>query len=247
MDARLHQRGTLDTWIDWARGAADHGGGGRGGHRRCGDHPRRLVLPIRPGLSAHVRSAWSSATPIISAFRLRSSSCSANRSAVAAAILLAALAVIAGLMLWNAGLAGYHAGVEWKWWPGPNTCGGAPDLGGGGNLLKQLQSINVVRCDEAAWTIPRAVARRLQRADLARARRRRAVGIPGRPQNAAATRLARFPRPSSPRRRASSRNFGSMDRPPSRAMTERRMTTRGGDRAKIWSETFAYGSSSVSQ
>jgi disulfide bond formation protein DsbB len=67
-------------------------------------------------------------------------------------ILLVALAVIAGLMLWNAGLAGYHAGVEWKWWPGPNTCGGAPDLGGGGNLLKQLQSINVVRCDEAAWT-----------------------------------------------------------------------------------------------
>ena len=66
-------------------------------------------------------------------------------------ILLAALAVIAGLMLWNAGLAGYHAGVEWKWWPGPNTCGGEPDLGTGGNLLKQLQSINVVRCDEAAW------------------------------------------------------------------------------------------------
>ena len=33
----------------------------------------------------------------------------------------------------------------------PNTCGGAPDLGGPGDLLKQLQSINVVRCDEAAW------------------------------------------------------------------------------------------------
>jgi disulfide bond formation protein DsbB len=65
-------------------------------------------------------------------------------------ILLAALAVIAALMLWNAGLAAYHAGVEWKWWPGPNTCGGTPDLGGG-NLLKELQSINVVRCDDAAW------------------------------------------------------------------------------------------------
>jgi disulfide bond formation protein DsbB len=67
-------------------------------------------------------------------------------------VLLAALAVIAALMLWNAGLGTYHAGVEWKWWPGPNTCGGEPDLGSGGNLLKQLQSINVVRCDEAAWT-----------------------------------------------------------------------------------------------
>jgi disulfide bond formation protein DsbB len=67
-------------------------------------------------------------------------------------ILLAALAAIAALMLYNAGLGVYHAGVEWKWWPGPNTCGGTPDLSGSGNLLKQLQSINVVRCDEAAWT-----------------------------------------------------------------------------------------------
>jgi disulfide bond formation protein DsbB len=66
-------------------------------------------------------------------------------------ILLAALAVIAGLMLWNAALAGYHAGVEWKWWPGPDTCGGTADLSTGGNLLNRLQSINVVRCDEAAW------------------------------------------------------------------------------------------------
>jgi disulfide bond formation protein DsbB len=67
-------------------------------------------------------------------------------------ILLAALAVIAALMLWNAGLAAYHAGVEWKWWPGPTTCGGTPDLGNPGDLLKQLQSTHVVRCDEAAWT-----------------------------------------------------------------------------------------------
>jgi disulfide bond formation protein DsbB len=66
-------------------------------------------------------------------------------------ILLVGLAAIAGLMLWNAGLGAYHSGAEWKWWPGPDTCGGTPDLGGGGSLLKQLQSINVVRCDEAAW------------------------------------------------------------------------------------------------
>jgi disulfide bond formation protein DsbB len=66
-------------------------------------------------------------------------------------VLLAGLAVIAGLMLWNAGLAGYHAGVEWKWWAGPQTCGAAGDLGSTIDLRKQLEQMNVVRCDEAAW------------------------------------------------------------------------------------------------
>jgi disulfide bond formation protein DsbB len=66
--------------------------------------------------------------------------------------LLAGLAVIAAAMLWNAGLGTYHAGIEWKWWAGPQGCSGPlSDLGAGGNLLQQLESINVVRCDEAAW------------------------------------------------------------------------------------------------
>ena len=67
-------------------------------------------------------------------------------------VLLAALFVIAVGMLWNAGLATYHAGIEWKLWAGPTECSGAPDnLGSAGDLLKQLESISVVRCDEAAW------------------------------------------------------------------------------------------------
>ena len=67
-------------------------------------------------------------------------------------VLLAALFVIAAGMLWNAGLSTYHAGVEWKWWPGPLDCSGPLDsLGAGGGLLRDLQSISVVRCDEAAW------------------------------------------------------------------------------------------------
>jgi disulfide bond formation protein DsbB len=66
--------------------------------------------------------------------------------------LVGALAVIAAAMLWNAGLATYHAGIEWKWWAGPQDCS-APisNLGPAGGLLSQLQNINVVRCDEAAW------------------------------------------------------------------------------------------------
>lgn len=68
-------------------------------------------------------------------------------------VLVAAFVAIALGMLWNAGLGAYHAGVEWKWWAGPQDCGGAlSDLGSAGGLLKRLESIRVVRCDEVAWS-----------------------------------------------------------------------------------------------
>ncbi len=66
--------------------------------------------------------------------------------------ILAGFAVIAAAMAWNAGLGVYHSGVEWKLWAGPTDCSGPlNDLGSAGGLMKQLQSIRVVRCDEAAW------------------------------------------------------------------------------------------------
>jgi disulfide bond formation protein DsbB len=51
----------------------------------------------------------------------------------------------------NAGLGAYHAGAEWKFWPGPDSCaatGAAPQAGG--NLLERLKNVTVIRCDEAA-------------------------------------------------------------------------------------------------
>jgi disulfide bond formation protein DsbB len=67
-------------------------------------------------------------------------------------VLIAALAVIAAMMLWNAGLGLYHAGVEWRFWEGPRDCtGNLQTLGGAGGLLQRMQSAHVVRCDEAAW------------------------------------------------------------------------------------------------
>lgn len=67
-------------------------------------------------------------------------------------VLIAGFAVIAAVMLWNAGLSAYHAGVEWKFWPGPADCSGPINsLGSASNMLKQLQNIRIVRCDEAAW------------------------------------------------------------------------------------------------
>ncbi|MEM7192184.1 MAG: disulfide bond formation protein B [Pseudomonadota bacterium] len=60
---------------------------------------------------------------------------------------LVLLLIAIGFLL-NAGLGVYHAGAEWKFWPGPDTCGGGFELtwGEGG-----IQDTPVIRCDEAAW------------------------------------------------------------------------------------------------
>ena len=67
-------------------------------------------------------------------------------------VLILALVVIAGFMLWNAGLGAYHAGIEWKWWQGPRDCaGGVSSFGNAADLMKQINAATVVRCDEAPW------------------------------------------------------------------------------------------------
>ncbi len=63
------------------------------------------------------------------------------------------LAIIAA-MLCGAALGAYHAGVEWRFWAGPTDCSGPmTDFTKRGSLLDQLQSVQVVRCDEAAWRL----------------------------------------------------------------------------------------------
>jgi disulfide bond formation protein DsbB len=67
-------------------------------------------------------------------------------------VLIAALLAIAAGMFWNTYLGVYHSGIEWKWWPGPQECSGAlGDIRSGGPLINQLETMSVVRCDEAAW------------------------------------------------------------------------------------------------
>jgi disulfide bond formation protein DsbB len=66
-------------------------------------------------------------------------------------VLLLALAVIALAALGNAGYGAYHAGVEWKFWPGPTSCTGAALNLGGGSLLDQLDKVKVVPCDVVQW------------------------------------------------------------------------------------------------
>jgi disulfide bond formation protein DsbB len=67
------------------------------------------------------------------------------------ALVITGLIALAGLMVWTAGIAVFHAGVEWKLWAGPTSCSGAPSFGPAGSLLNRLNDIIVVRCDEAAW------------------------------------------------------------------------------------------------
>ncbi|MET0546990.1 MAG: disulfide bond formation protein B [Caulobacterales bacterium] len=64
-------------------------------------------------------------------------------------------AVLLGLaFLWGAGVAFYHAGVEWKFWPGPATCTGGAGRWDNLDVGKALEGPQlVVMCDEAAWRL----------------------------------------------------------------------------------------------
>jgi disulfide bond formation protein DsbB len=62
------------------------------------------------------------------------------------------LLLLAAILAYGAGLAVYHAGVEWKWWAGPTACSSAALGGGGGTLLQQMQGLRVVPCDVVQWT-----------------------------------------------------------------------------------------------
>lgn len=68
------------------------------------------------------------------------------------------LAILMGLcalaFVIDAGIAGFHVGVEQKWWEGLSTCSGTVS---GANSLDDLRdrllAAPVVRCDEIAWSL----------------------------------------------------------------------------------------------
>ena len=107
----------------------------------------QLVLDIKPcPLCLEQRYAYYLAVPLalVVAF-------AAARGAPRP-LLLAGFAVLLLAALANAWLGGYHAGVEWKFWPGPTDCSGpVVDLGNAGTLLQRLDTVKVIRCDEVQW------------------------------------------------------------------------------------------------
>ena len=64
------------------------------------------------------------------------------------------LLILLGLtVLTGAGVAGYHAGVEWKWWPGPSGCSGEISYNTIEELKAALLATPPVRCDETPWSL----------------------------------------------------------------------------------------------
>jgi disulfide bond formation protein DsbB len=69
-------------------------------------------------------------------------------------LLVAGIALFGLAFLYNAGLAIYHSGVEAKLWEGPTACTGSiAGPASADDLLKQLETIKVVRCDEVSLRV----------------------------------------------------------------------------------------------
>ena len=64
------------------------------------------------------------------------------------------LLLLAAIFAGETVFALYHAGVEWRWWPGPASCTGVHS---GPLTVAQMSSLltgpkhHVVQCDQAAW------------------------------------------------------------------------------------------------
>ncbi|TXL69472.1 disulfide bond formation protein B [Vineibacter terrae] len=70
------------------------------------------------------------------------------------AVRLAFLALTGVALFVTAGIAVYHAGVEWKWWAGPAGCSGVSGLSMSVEELKRvLMGTKMVRCDEIPWSL----------------------------------------------------------------------------------------------
>ncbi len=107
----------------------------------------QLIEGLQPcPLCLEQRYAYYLAIPIAAATALVASQ-NGPRWLVIGGLVILVLAALA-----NAVLGAYHAGVEWKFWPGPADCTGpVGNLGSAGTLLDRLDKVKVVMCDEVQW------------------------------------------------------------------------------------------------
>jgi disulfide bond formation protein DsbB len=107
----------------------------------------QLVLDIAPcPMCLEQRYAYYTIIPLAVLIAI------AAKMGVPRRVLIAGLVLIALAALANAAFGAYHAGVEWKFWPGPSSCTGSTTLNlGGGSLLDQLDKVKVVPCDVVQW------------------------------------------------------------------------------------------------
>jgi len=61
--------------------------------------------------------------------------------------------VLGLVFLAGAAVAAYHAGAEWKFWPGPAACAATSGRVTAGALAEMMggKAVPLPRCDEAAW------------------------------------------------------------------------------------------------
>jgi disulfide bond formation protein DsbB len=68
-----------------------------------------------------------------------------------ARLLLGAAALV---LLFGAGLAVYHSGIELQWWRGPESCSGGVALPlSATDLSKALAGGRIIRCDQVPWSL----------------------------------------------------------------------------------------------
>ena len=77
----------------------------------------------------------------------------AARAGLAIPLLRVGLAILALIFAANMILAIYHSGVEAGLWQGPTACTGSGAGADGGDLLKQLETVKVVRCDAVSLRV----------------------------------------------------------------------------------------------
>ncbi|EKS30826.1 disulfide bond formation protein B [Afipia felis] len=108
----------------------------------------QLVLGIQPcPMCLEQRYAYYITIPLAAVLAI-----AAGRDAPRS-LLVAGFAVLFCVTVFNSAFGAYHAGVEWGFWPGPTECtGSAVDFGEPGNLLENLKTAKVVRCDEVQWS-----------------------------------------------------------------------------------------------
>lgn len=63
------------------------------------------------------------------------------------------LGIAAALFAWGAYMGVYHSGVEWGWWPGPQSCSGVGDEMVSLDMLADMSDVRIVPCDAVQWEL----------------------------------------------------------------------------------------------
>ena len=93
--------------------------------------------------------------PYMAVIAIAALSLAAERMGRTSAETLNGILLLCVLLLFaDSAIAGFHAGVEYKWWEGPSACSTTITLSGTiEERLAQLAAAPIIRCDVPAWTL----------------------------------------------------------------------------------------------